>query len=307
MIAFLLSRLSSALVVAAGVVIVTFFLVHLVPGDPIDMMLGESALPADRERLLQAYHLDKPLPVQLSYYLYDLIHFDMGDSIVARRPITDLLAERLPGTGKLAAAALLIAMILAVPLGCIAAIRQHSLWDRLAMGFSLLGMSIPNFWLGPLFMLLFAFWLGWLPVSGSAGALSIFLPALTLGTSMAAIVARMIRSTLVEILSQAYIRTARAKGLTGNQVLFRHALPNAMLPLITLVGLQLGALLGGAVITETIFSWPGIGELFVDAILKRDYALVQACVLVISLSYVIINTFTDILYAWIDPRIRLGT
>ncbi len=201
---------------------------------------------------------------------------------------------------------MLVTLVIALPLGIIAAVRRDSYWDYTAMGFSMLGISIPNFWLGPLLILFFSIWLGWLPVSGREGVLSVILPALTLGTGLAAIMARMIRSSLIEVLGEDYIRTARAKGLQPGAIILRHALRNAMLPVLTLLGLQLGALLGGAVITETVFSWPGIGLLTIEAIQSRDYPVIQACVLVISISYVFINLMTDLLYAWIDPRIRLG-
>ena len=269
-------------------------------------MLGESAPAADRDALRHALGLDRPLGVQLMRYLEGLARLDLGQSLHNRRPITELLAERLPATLQLALVALVVTLCLALPLGLVAAARRGSIWDRTAMGFSLLGVSIPNFWLGPLLILVFSLWLGWFPVSGRDAPGSVVLPALTLGLSLAAILSRMVRSSLLEVLGEDYVRTARAKGLAGRQVMLFHALPNALLPVITVIGLQLGALLGGAVITETIFAWPGIGLLTVEAIQSRDYPVVQACVLVIALSYVLVNTFTDLLYAWIDPRIRLG-
>jgi peptide/nickel transport system permease protein len=217
-----------------------------------------------------------------------------------------MLANRLPATLELAAAALMLALVIALPLGVMAAIHRNKPWDTGAMGFSLLGVSIPNFWLGPMLILVFSLWLGWTPVSGREGAGSLILPAVTLGTALAAVLARMVRSSLLEVLGEDFVRTARAKGLPERVVIWRHALGNAWLPVITLLGLQLGALLGGAVITETVFSWPGIGSLMVESIQKRDYPVVQGCVLLISLAYVLVNTLTDLVYAWIDPRIRLG-
>ncbi|MDH5229765.1 MAG: ABC transporter permease, partial [Gammaproteobacteria bacterium] len=217
-----------------------------------------------------------------------------------------ILAERIPATVELALSSLIVAIVIAFPLGAIAAVRKDTWWDDVAMGFSLVGVSIPNFWMGPILILVFSLWAGWFPVSGREGFASLVLPALTLGTAMAAILARMVRSTLLEVLNEDYIRTARAKGLNEFQVIKNHGMRNALLPVITLLGLQLGTLLGGAVITETVFSWPGVGQLTIDAIQRRDYPVVQACVLLISLSYVVVNVLTDVVYAAIDPRIRLG-
>jgi peptide/nickel transport system permease protein len=290
-----------------GVVSLVFLLIHLIPGDPVEVMLGESASGADREALRAALGLDQPLPVQYLDYLAGLLQLDLGTSIHFRRPVTELLLERLPATGLLAAATLLVTVLLALPLGIMAAVHRNTAWDSGAMGFSMLGVSIPNFWLGPLLILVFSLWLGWFPVSGQSGFGSVVLPALTLGTGLTAVLSRMVRSSLLEVLGEDYIRTARAKGLPPHRVVLQHGLRNALLPVITLLGLQLGALLAGAVITETVFSWPGVGLLMIEAIQSRDYPVVQACVLLISLSYVIVNLLTDIAYAWIDPRIRLGT
>lgn len=306
MLNFLATRLFSALIVMFGVMCMVFFLIHLVPGDPVDMMLGESARLADREAMRVALGLDQPLLVQLQKYFVSLFQFDLGTSLHSRRPIVEMILERLPATVELALAALAVAVAIAFPLGVIAAVRKDTLWDRGAMSFSLIGMSIPNFWMGPVLILVFSLWLGWFPVSGREGTGSLVLPAITLGTALAAVLSRMVRSTLLEVLSEDYIRTARAKGLSETSVVLKHGLRNALLPVITLLGLQLGVLLGGAVITETVFSWPGIGKLTIDAILKRDYPVVQACVLLISLAYVFVNVITDLVYAWVDPRIRTG-
>jgi peptide/nickel transport system permease protein len=302
----LVARLASALVVMLGVALLVFLLLHLVPGDPVELMLGDSARPADRAALRQALGLDRPLTAQLADWLGGLARLDLGDSLFSRRPVTELLAERVPATLELAAAALLLALLLALPLGVLAARHQGRSLDRGAMAFSLLGVSIPNFWLGPLLILLFSLGLGWTPVSGREGPASLVLPALTLGASLAAVLARMVRGSLLEVLGEDYIRTARAKGLGEGRVLWRHALGNAWLPVLTLLGLQLGALLGGAVITETVFDWPGLGSLLVEAIQRRDYPVVQGCVLLVSLTYVGVNTLTDLVYGWVDPRIRLG-
>jgi peptide/nickel transport system permease protein len=217
--------------------------------------------------------------------------------------VAAILGERLPATLRLAAAALGIALGLALPLGVLAARLRGTALDSAAMTLSLLGVSIPNFWLGPLLILVFSLWLGWTPVSGDETALSIVLPAITLGTALAAVLARMVRASLLEVLNEDYVRTARAKGLGETAVLWRHALRNAWLPVLTVIGLQLGGLLAGAVITETVFAWPGIGSLLVESIKARDFPVVQGCVLLISLCYVLVNALTDLAYVWIDPRI----
>ncbi len=295
----------TATVVVLGVMCLVFVLIHLVPGDPVEVMLGESAQPADKEALREALGLNQPVHLQLLDYLARLVRLDLGTSIYSRRPILDILLERIPATIELGIAALWVATFLALPLGILAAMHRNTLLDFGAMGFALVGVSIPNFWMGPMLILVGALWLGWFPVSGREGFMSLVLPALTLGTAMAAILSRMIRSALLEVITEEFIRTARAKGLTEWRVIFHHGLRNALLPVITLLGLQLGALLGGAVITETVFSWPGIGLLVVEAIQRRDYPVVQATVLFISLSYVLVNLLTDLLYAWIDPRVRI--
>ncbi|MES9825607.1 MAG: nickel ABC transporter permease [Candidatus Thiodiazotropha endolucinida] len=304
--AFLISRLLSALVVIIGVVCLVFMLIHLVPGDPVDVMLGESAIPADREALRSSLGLDRPITVQLTDFLKGVAALDLGDSLHTRQPVSELLASHIPATLELALAALIVTLLTAIPLGILAAVNRGGMGDWGAMGFSMLGLSIPNFWLGPLLILCFSLWLGWTPVSGREDISSLILPAVTLGTGFAAILARMVRSSLLEVLGEDYVRTARAKGLDETRVIWRHAMRNAWLPVITLLGLQLGALLGGAVVTEVVFDWPGIGSLMIESIQKRDYPVVQGCVLFISLAYVLVNTLTDILYGLIDPRIRSG-
>ncbi|KRT56188.1 nickel ABC transporter permease [endosymbiont of Ridgeia piscesae] len=300
----LLSRLLSMLLVMFGVVSLVFLLIHLVPGDPVDVMLGESALPADREALRQSLGLDHPLSQQWFDYLASLTQFDLGQSFHSKQPVTQLLAQRIPATLQLAVVALLCALLIALPLGMMAAVRRGTGWDWGAMGMSMLGVSIPNFWLGPMLILLFSLWLGWTPVSGRNGLTSVILPAITLGSAFAAVLARMVRSTLLEVLGEDYIRTARAKGVGEGRLVGLHALCNASLPLLTIIGLQLGALLGGAVVTEVVFDWPGVGSLMIDAIQKRDYPVLQGCVLFISLAYLLVNNLTDLLYQLVDPRIR---
>jgi len=302
----ILSRISSALLVVFGVCTLVFLLIHLVPGDPVEAMLGESARPADRQALRANLGLDRPLGEQYLRYLGGLARLDLGQSFQFQRPVADLLAERIPATLELAGTALALALAVAVPLGVLAARNQGGALDSGAMGLSLLGISIPNFWLGPLLILAFSLWLGWTPVSGRDDLESLILPAVTLGSGLAAILARMVRGSVLEVLGEDYVRTARAKGLSEAAVIWHHALRNAWLPVLTLVGLQLGGLLGGALITETVFAWPGIGSLLVEAIRNRDYPVVQACVLLISLTYVLVNTLTDLVYAWVDPRIRLA-
>ncbi len=301
-----LSRLLSAMVVVVGVSVLVFLLIHLVPGDPVEVMLGEGARPADRAQLEQALGLHQPLTVQLTDYFSGLARGDLGESLHSRQAVAEVIAGRLPATVVLALAALAVALVLAVPLGLIAAVRPDSPWDSGAMTFSMVGVSIPNFVLGPLLILLFSVHLGWLPVSGWEGPASLVLPAVTLGTAMAAILSRMVRAALLDVLGEDYIRTARAKGLDELTIVVRHGLRNAALPVITVVGLQLGTLLGGAVITETVFAWPGIGQLTVEAIQRRDYPVLQGCILVISLAYVVINTLTDLAYGVLDPRVRTG-
>ncbi len=304
--AYLLSRLFSALIVILGVSTLVFLLIHMVPGDPVEIMLGESARPADREALRTALGLNLPLHIQYMNFMEGLVHWDLGTSLHSKRAVSEVLAERIPATIELTLAALGIALLIALPMGVIAAVKRDTAVDYGAMGVSLLGVSIPNFWMGPVLILVFSLGLGWFPVSGRDAPGSLILPAITLGTAMAAILSRMIRSTLLEVLNEDFIRTARAKGLGSFNVVIKHGLRNALLPVITLLGLQLGALLGGAVITETVFSWPGVGQLTIDAIQRRDYPVVQASVLLISLTYVVVNILTDIAYAWADPRVRLG-
>ena len=307
MLTFILQRLLSALLVILGVISIVFLLIHLIPGDPVEIMLGESATTADREALGVALGLNLPIGLQFQNYLIGLTQLDLGTSIHLRRPVSALLLERLPATGLLALVTLIITLTLALPLGIIAAVRRNTWWDTGAMSFSMLGVSIPNFWLGPVLILIFSLWLGWLPVSGRSGLASVILPSLTLATGLIAVLSRMVRSSMLEVLGEDYMRTARAKGLPPKRVILHHGLRNALLPVITMLGLQLGALLAGAVITETVFSWPGIGLLTIESIQSRDYPVVQACVLLISVTYVLVNLLTDLAYAWVDPRVRLGS
>ena len=301
----MLKRLLGVAPVVFGVLLLTFLLVHLVPGDPVEVMLGESATSADRGQLRAELGLDRPLALQFKDYLTKLAHGDFGRSIHSKTEISHLLAERIPATAKLALAALLIAVAVGLPLGIAAALQAGRWPDSVATLLSLTLSAMPHFWLGPLLMLVFALWLGVLPVSGMQASASIVLPALTLGFGLAAILTRMTRASLLEVLNEDFVRTARAKGLPKRTVILRHALRAALLPVVTVLGLQLGGLLAGTVITETVFGWEGVGRLLVESIEKRDYPVTQACVLVIALSYVLVNLLTDLAYTRIDPRVRL--
>ena len=300
----LIKRLLSVIPVVFGVLLLTFMLIHLVPGDPVEVMLGESASISDSETLRQELGLNQPLIVQFGHYLSKLAHGDLGHSIHTKTPITELIQARYPATVKLAVVALCLGLLIGVPMGIYAALHAGHWQDFVITIISVRFSAMPAFWLGPLLMLLFAVWLGWLPVSGMENRASIILPALTLGFGLSAILTRMTRTSLLEVLNDDYIRTARAKGLSERTVILRHALRAALLPIITIVGLQMGSLLAGTVITETIFSWDGIGRLLVESIEKRDYPVTQACVLIVALSYVLINLVTDILYQVADPRMR---
>ncbi len=292
--------------IVLGVVTLVFFLIHMIPGDPVEIMLGEQARAIDKESLRHELKLDRPLAEQYMLYLKGLAQGEMGRSIHSREQVLSVVLERFPATLILTLAAMIVAVLIAIPLGILSATRQYSLIDNVSMFFALLGISMPNFWLGPLLILFFSIWLGILPVSGMGGLQHLILPAITLGTALAAILTRMTRASVLEVIREQYIVTARAKGLAEKAVLYKHALKNALIPVITILGLQFGALLSGSIITETIFSWPGIGRLVIQAINQRDYPVIQGCVLFISLSYVLVNLMTDLLYGVVDPRIRLG-
>ena len=300
----MLQKLSGFLIVIFGVLLLTFMLIHAIPGDPVDVMLGESASMADRDALRADLGLNQSLPSQFGSYLSKLAHADFGNSIHTKTAILDMLKTRYPATLKLALLALLIGLSIGVPLGVYAALKSGHWQDVLVTIISVRFSAMPAFWLGPMLMLLFAVWLGWLPVSGMESGVSIILPAITLGLGLSAILTRMTRTSLLEVLNDDYIRTARAKGLGERTVIIKHALRAALLPIITIVGLQMGSLLAGTVITETIFSWDGIGRLLVESIEKRDYPVTQACVLLVALSYVLVNAATDILYRLADPRVH---
>jgi ABC-type dipeptide/oligopeptide/nickel transport system permease component len=301
---YLTNRVLYTLPVIWLVVSLVFLLIHLVPGDPIAQMLGEGAPPADLAATRHAYGLDLPLWQQYLNYWKGVVHGDLGTSLRYNQSVSKLLGQRYPYTLQLTVAALAVAILLAIPAGVHSA-RQRNRWDDRAISVvSLFGLSFPNFALGPILILLFSIKAGWLPVSGSGTLANQVLPAVTMGSALAAILTRMVRTSMLEELNQDYIRTARAKGLAENIVVYRHALRNAMIPVITVLGLQFGALLAGAIVTETIFSWPGVGRLTIQAISNRDYYLVQGCILAIGLTYVAVNFLTDLLYSAVNPRIR---
>jgi ABC-type dipeptide/oligopeptide/nickel transport system permease component len=300
----LLFRLVYTIPVVWLVVSIVFLLIHLVPGDPIEQMLGEGARPTDIAALRHAYGLDMPLGQQYLHYWRGVLHGDLGHSLRLNDTVTHLVLSRYPYTAELTAAALLVALALALPAGVASAVRRDRWQDRTLSVVSLLGLSFPGFALGPILILLVSIKLGWLPVSGAGDVSHLVLPAITMGGALAAVLTRMVRTAMLEELGQDYIRTARAKGLPERTVIYKHALRNALIPVITLVGLQFGALLAGAIVTETIFSWPGVGRLTVSAISNRDYSLLQGCILAVGLTYVLVNLATDVLYLVVNPRIR---
>jgi ABC-type dipeptide/oligopeptide/nickel transport system permease component len=304
MLRYLAQRMLYMVPVVWIVVSAVFLLIHIVPGDPIQQMLGEGAAGADIAAARHAYGLDVPLGQQYLHYWNRVLHGDFGKSIRYGQSVGSLVAQRYPYTLQLTLAALLVAILLALPAGVRSAQRRNMWDDRLLSVVSLFGLSFPNFALGPILILIFSIGLGWLPVSAAGSVDHLILPAITMGGALAAILTRMIRTSMLEELSQDYIRTARAKGLSEQVVVYRHALRNALIPVITVLGLQFGALLAGAIVTETIFSWPGLGRLTIQAISNRDYYLVQGCILAISATYVAVNFLTDLVYSAVNPRIR---
>ncbi len=313
----ILKRLALALPVVWLVVSLVFLLIHLVPGDPIQLMLGEGATPADLDKLRHQTGLDLPLHLQYIHYWKGVLTGDLGQSLRLHETVGHLILQRYPFTLALTLASLALALLLALPAGILAAVNRGKWLDQLLGVTSLFGLSVPGLALGPALIVVFSISLGWLPVSGASSVPAagfgwhaiempyLILPAVTMGLSLAAILTRMVRTSMLEELNQDYIRTARAKGLSEWAVLLRHALPNALVPILTVVGLQFGALLAGAIVTETIFSWPGLGRLVVTAISNRDYELVQGCLLAIGLTYVLVNVLTDAATKWANPRMRV--
>jgi ABC-type dipeptide/oligopeptide/nickel transport system permease component len=302
--AFLVRRLLLTIPVLLGVTTLVFSLIHLVPGDPVQAILGESASPQDVAELRGRLGLDRPLHLQYAAFLKGLGTGNLGASLRTNQPVTSAIAERMPATVELAAAAMGFAIVLAIPLGVIAAVKAGSSVDHAATTVALIGISVPGFWLGPLLAILFAVELGWLPVSGRGTLAHLVLPAITLGAPLAAVLARMTRTSVVEELRELYVLAARARGASRVRAIMRHAFRNSLIPIVTVLGLQFGAVLTGAVITETIFSWPGVGRLLIQSISFRDYPLVQGCILLIAVTYVAVNLLTDLVYGFLDPRIR---
>jgi peptide/nickel transport system permease protein len=303
---YLVRRLLALIPVALGVATLTFAIIHLVPGDPVIAMLGETAAPADIVGMRRQLGLDRPLLEQYTAYLGGLTVGDMGESISYRKPVSQMIAERFPATIELAAAGMLVALILAFPLGIISGANPGGAGDLGAMGFAIVGISIPHIYLGPLLMILFSLDLRWLPLTGRGGLAHLVLPAVTLGTALAAILARMLRQSLIRVRESDYMRTALSKGLSARAALIRHGLKNALTSVVTIIGLQMGGLLSGTLITEMIFSWPGIGRLLITAIGARDYPVVEGCVLTFAMTYVVVNLATDLVYAVVDPRVRIS-
>jgi ABC-type dipeptide/oligopeptide/nickel transport system permease component len=304
LIRFLVRRVLLTIPVLLGVATLVFALIHLVPGDPVQAMLGETASPQDVADLRTRLGLDRPLHVQYVAFLKGAATGDLGASLRTSQPVTAAILERLPATLELAVASMTVALLIALPLGIIAAVRAGTLVDHAATTVALLGISVPNFWLGPLLAIVFSVLLGWFPVSGRGTLAHLVLPAVTLGAPLAAILARMTRASLLEELRELYVLAARARGVSRMRAILRHAFRNSLIPIVTVVGLQCGAVLTGAVITETIFAWPGVGRLLIQSITFRDYPLVQGCILFIAVIYVSVNLVIDIAYGLLDPRIR---
>ena len=305
MIHFLSRRLLLTIPVLFGVATLVFSLIHLVPGDPVQSMLGDSASPSDMANLRARLGLDRPLYVQYGSFLAGLAKGDLGVSLRTNQPVAAAIAERLPATFELASAAMILAVLVAIPLGILAAVRAGTRVDHLATTLSLVGISMPNFWLGPLLAIVFAVTLGWLPVAGRGTLAHLVLPAITLGAPLAAVLTRMTRASVIEELRELYVIAARARGVSKARAVKKHAFRNSLIPIVTVLGLQIGAVLTGAVITETIFAWPGVGRLLIQSISFRDYPMVQGCILLIAITYVSMNLLTDVVYGLLDPRIRI--
>ena len=301
---FLLRRLLLTIPVLFGVATLVFSLIHLVPGDPVQALLGESASPADMAELRGRLGLDRPLLVQYGGYLTGLARGDLGRSLRTNQSVGAAIIDRMPATVELAGAAMTLAVVFAIPLGLIAAARAGTSLDHAATTLALVGISIPSFWLGPLLAIVFSVVLGWLPVSGRGTPAHLVLPAITLAAPLAAVLARMTRASVLEEVRELYVLAARARGVSRLRAVLVHAFRNSLLPIVTVLGLQFGAVLTGAVITETIFAWPGVGRLLIQSIGFRDYPLVQGCILLIAVTYVSMNLLTDAIYGLLDPRIR---
>jgi ABC-type dipeptide/oligopeptide/nickel transport system permease component len=299
---YILKRLWHTVYVAVGISIISFFFIHL-SGDPVMLMLPADASRAEIESLREHLGFNDPLPLQYWRFASNAVRGDLGTSLYHRVPAIDLILQRLPASLELAGAAMLFALVVSIPLGIVSAVKRGSLWDVSSMLGALFGLSMPHFWLGIMMILLFSVHLGWLPTSGRGTLAHLIMPSLALGLSLMAMFARLTRSVMLEVLNQDYVRTARAKGLRERWVIGKHALKNALIPLVTVAGMQFGFLIGGTVIIETVFAWPGVGRLVVQAIFSRDYPLVQAAVLVLAVLFVLINLITDLVYLYLDPQI----
>lgn len=311
MLTYIIRRIGLMVVIMLGVSVITFSMMHFIPGDPAEMIAkeryGEEGVTAETiDHVRAELGLNQPVYIQYLYWLARILKGDFGTSFRTDRPVLEEILARLPATIELTLAAMLVSLVIAVPVGIISAVKQYSIVDNASMACAILGASMPSFWMGLLLIMVFSVHFGWLPVFGRGEITHLLLPALTLGTGMAAITTRLIRSSMLEVLKQDYIRTARSKGLGEKAVISRHALKNALIPVVTVVGLQFGALLDGAVVVEVIFAWPGIGRLMVDSIFARDFPVIMGCVFIFGAIYVIVNMIVDISYAWLDPRIRLG-
>ncbi|NJN84635.1 MAG: ABC transporter permease [Caldilineaceae bacterium] len=304
MASYIRRRLLQSLLVIWGVSILVFFLLRLAPGDPVSLLLAETATPEQMDQAREKWGLNEPIVVQYAVFLGRAVRGDLGDSLFFKEPAIEVLLERLPATIQLSAVALCFSLVVAIPVGMISALRRDTVWDYLGTTLAMLGQAIPPYWLGIMLILVFSVSLGWLPTSGRGSPAHLVLPAITLGSVLMALVTRLVRSGMLDVLGEDYVRTARSKGLGERKVIARHAMRNILIPLVTVIGLQLGALFGGAVITESIFAWPGVGRLVLQAISARDYPLVQAAVLLISVVYVFLNLAVDIVYVYLDPRIR---
>ena len=305
MLPFLVSRLLQAIPVLLGVSLAVFLMVHLTPGDPAALIAGTDATRADVENVRQSLGLDRPLPAQYLSFVGKVLSGDFGTSFRTGRRVTEEITPRYLNTVALGTLALAIAVVLGMASGIVSAVRRHTIFDNVALIFSLAGVSMPTFFLGLLLMLVFSVWLNWLPLSGKDSWAHYVLPAVTLSTASIAVISRIMHASLIEVLNEDYVRTARAKGQRESLVIWRHAVRNALIPVVTVAGLQLGYLLGGAVVTETVFAWPGLGRLLVQSILARDFPVVQAAVLLLAVTFVLINLITDLIYGLLDPRIRV--
>ncbi len=302
----LLRRLLLTLPVAFGVLTITFFMVHMIPGDPVDLILGDLANPLDKIQMRTKLGLDKSIGLQYLNFLSNAVQGNFGESLFSKKPVSDLIFNRIGATFELASTAMFFAILFGLPLGVLAAVKRLTFYDRALVTLGLVGMSFPGFFLGPLLIYLFAIILGWLPVGERGGFSNLILPAFSLALPLGAILLRMTRASMLDVLHEDYVRVAKAKGLGNFKVYYVHALRNALIPVITIIGLQFGSVLTGTVITETIFDWPGLGTLLFDAIQRRDYPLVQGCVLIVSLIYVSVNFITDIAYILAHPKMRMS-